>query len=80
MRVVGLGAICDLDPSPDAINDERQHSFRVSEFALLDNGERVTLHAERGYTGWSSSGSIWAHTTVETITRDVLNVVLPDED
>jgi hypothetical protein len=80
VRLVGLGAICDLDPSPSAINDERQHSFTVSEFALLDNGERVTLHAERGYTGWTSSGSVWAYETVETITHDVLNVVLPDPE
>jgi hypothetical protein len=80
VRVVGLGAICDLDPSPYAIHDERQHSFTVCEFALLDNGERVTLHAERGYSGRASSGSIWAHETVETVTHDVLNVVLPDPE
>jgi hypothetical protein len=81
MRLVGLGAICDLDPSPSAINDERQHSFTISEFARLDNGERVVLHAERGYSGRIfPSGSIWAHLTVETITRDVLNVVLPDPE
>jgi hypothetical protein len=78
VRVVGLGAICDLDPN--AINDERQNSFTVREFALLDNGERVVLHAERGYTGRASSGSIWAHATAETITRDVLTTVLPDDD
>jgi hypothetical protein len=38
------------------------------------------LHNERGYSGRSSSGDIWAHETVETITRDVLTTVLPDED
>jgi hypothetical protein len=80
VRVVGLGAICDLDPSPYAINDERQNSFAVSEFALLDNGERVILHAERGFTGRASSGSIWEYETVETITHNVLNTVLPDDD
>ena len=80
MRVVGLGAICDLDVSPHAINDKRHHSFTVCEFALLDNRERVTLHSERGYFGHASSGSIWAAMTVEEITRDVLNVVLPDPE
>jgi hypothetical protein len=61
-------------------NDERQHSFTVSEFALLDNGERVTLHAERGFTGRASSGSVWAHATAASIARDVLTTVLPDKD
>jgi hypothetical protein len=80
VRVVGLGAICDLDLSPYAVDDERQHDLSVSEFALLDTGERVILHAERGYTSRVSSGSIWAHETVENITHNVLNVVLPDDD
>jgi hypothetical protein len=78
VRVVGLGAICDLDPTPN--RDPRENNFRVSEFVLLNNGERVILHNERGYGGRSSSGDIWAHETVETITRDVLTTVLPDDD
>ncbi len=77
MRVVGLGAICDLDPTWN--RDPSENNFRVSEFALLDNGERVILRDERGYGGRSSSGDIWAHETVETITRDVLTTVLPDD-
>lgn len=78
MRIVGLGAICDLDPN--ATEDRRENSFIVSEFALLDNGGRVILHAERGYGGRSSSADIWAQETVETITRNVLTTVLPDDD
>jgi hypothetical protein len=78
VRVVGLGAICDVDPIRN--RDSRENHFSVSEFAVLDNGERVMLHNERGYSGRSSSGDIWAHETVETITRDVLTTVLPDED
>lgn len=78
MRIVGLRAICDLEP--DAIDDGREHSFRISEFALLENGERIILHDERGYTGRISSGDIWAHETVERITRDVLTALLPDDD
>jgi hypothetical protein len=38
------------------------------------------LHEERGYAGRSSSGDIWAHETIETITRDVLTTVLPEDD
>jgi hypothetical protein len=77
VRVVGVGAICDL--GQHALDDPRQNSFDVREFALLDNGERVILHAERGYSGRSSSGSIWTYETAETITRDVLTTVLPDD-
>jgi hypothetical protein len=38
------------------------------------------LPDERGYGGRCSSGDIWAHETVETITRDVLTTVPPDDD
>jgi hypothetical protein len=78
VRVVGLGAICDLDPN--GIDNRSQNSFTVSEFAVLDNGERVILHDERGFSGKSSSGDVWAQETVETITRNVLTTVLPDDD
>jgi hypothetical protein len=76
MRVVGLGAICDLRPTG---NDPRRFSFEVSEFAVLDDGKRVILHRERGFSGTTNGDDIWAHETVETIARDVLNVVLPDD-
>lgn len=78
VRIVALGAICDLSPHEPVSRSE--NSFRVSEFVLLDNGERVILHDDRGYGGKCSSGDIWAHETVETITRDVLTTVLPDDD
>lgn len=80
VRVVGLGAFCELDPRSEATDDDGQYSFRVSEFAVLDTGERVTLHAERGFSGWANRGSIWAHESVESITRNVLTTVLPDDD
>jgi hypothetical protein len=76
MRVVGLGAICDLRPTG---NDPRRFSFEVSEFAVLDDGKRVMLHRERGFSGTTNGDDIWAQETVETIARDVLNVVLPDD-
>ena len=78
VNVVGLGAVCDLSPTGN--DDPREHSFVVSEFVLLDNGDRVTPHAERGFGGRSSSGSIWTHATIESITRDVLTTVLADDD
>ena len=83
-RVVGLGAICDLGPvSPE---DPRSQSFSVGEFVTLDDGRRVLLHEERGFTiGSRVSGSGTADMsghamTRESLARNVLNVVLPDDD
>jgi hypothetical protein len=83
-RVVGLGAICDLGPQrPD---DARSQSFSVSEFVTLEDGRRVILHEDRGFTtalrstGTPDPGDLRDHTTLEDMTRDVLNVVLPDDD
>jgi hypothetical protein len=61
--------------------DRRENSFRVREFALLDEGKRVVLHDARGYGGKISwVDDIWAHETVETITRSALTTMLPDDD
>jgi hypothetical protein len=82
-RVVGLGAICDLDPrTPDKA---RSQSFSVGEFVTLEDGPRVILHEDRGFTiGLGSSRETAAdlrrYETLESLTRDVLNVVLPDDD
>lgn len=78
--IVGLGAYCDLRP---ASADGLSQSFSVSEFALLADGRRVTLHNERGLTiGWGGgyTGDLAGTETTETLTQQVLNVVLPDED
>ncbi|MEV4625569.1 hypothetical protein AB0J90_04685 [Micromonospora sp. NPDC049523] len=83
-RVVGLGALCDLQAS--ATDDVNSQSFLVSEFATLEDGRRVLLHAERGYsiaarsTGAPGNGAIPLHETREDVTRCVLNTVLPDDD
>lgn len=83
-RVVGLGAICDL--GPQRVDDARSQGFSVSEFVTLEDGRRVILHEGRGFTiGGRSSGESRArdirwHETRDSITRDVLNVVLPDDD
>jgi hypothetical protein len=83
-RVVGLGAICDLGPQRSGGSGDQ--SFSVSEFVTLEDGRRVILHDDRGFTlGWrssgeSDSGDVREHETLESLTRDVLNVVLPDDD
>lgn len=83
-RVVGLGAICDL--ARPRFEDVSTGSFLVSEFAMLADGRRVLLHAERGFslaarsTGAPGNGAVPLHETRESITQNVLGVVLPDDD
>ena len=79
LGVVGLGAVCDIRPPFD---DELRQSFSVGEFALLADGRRVILHEERGFTIGAppGQGGVRAHETAESVERDVLNVVLPDDD
>ena len=85
VQVVGLGARCELVPPERYSASPGGVSFDVSEFAVLDDGRRITLHAERGWTTWAHDterGQIdpWETLTTRGITQDVLNVVLPDED
>jgi hypothetical protein len=78
-RIVSLGAVCDLGPGGSG----GDQSFAVAEFATLDDGRRVTLHQERGFTiGIRPSGRehLREHVTPDDLIRDVLNVVLPDDD
>ena len=59
-----------------------QANFRVSEYAVLDDGSEVVLHAERGFSAGVHGGEdtdIWKHMTVTWIESDVLAVVLPDD-
>jgi hypothetical protein len=77
-QVVGLGAICDIRmPGSD---DGRTQSFSVSEYVRLDDGRQVILHCDRGFTVRSSAGAIRDFESAASITRTVLNVVLPDDD
>ena len=76
-RIVALGALCDLGP---ASGDEGSQSFSVGEFALLDDGRRVMLHSDRGFTLGAPEGKVKDGLTAESLTQDVLNVVLPDDD
>ena len=83
-RVIGLGAICDLGPERSA--DARSQNFSVSEFVTLEDGRRVILHEDRGFTiglrstGESDPGDLREHETLESLTPNVLAVVLPDDD
>ena len=67
-RVVGLGAWSEL-----ARRDQRGMSINVHEFAVLDDGRRLTLHEDRGF---STSAT---HLSAEHAGRSVLTTVLPDD-
>ncbi|MGY2065079.1 hypothetical protein [Blastococcus sp. SYSU DS0619] len=53
-------------------------NFRVEEFAVLADGRRLRLHAERGF-GLSAGADPWRHLTVESLVQDVRATVLPDD-
>lgn len=78
--VVGVGALCDIrSGSPTS----REQSFSVAEFVDLEDGRRVILHRDRGWSqGWRSTApvEVWPAPTEEELVEAVLNVVLPDDD
>jgi hypothetical protein len=68
VAVVGLGAWSEL-----ARKDQQGMDIDVHEFAVLDDGRRVTLHQERGF---STSAT---HMTADHAEQSVLTTVLPDD-
>jgi hypothetical protein len=61
-------------------------SFRVEEYAVLADGRRIRLHAERGFTlsavrgfGLSAGADPWQGLTLEGLEADVRTTVLPDD-
>jgi hypothetical protein len=66
--VVGLGAWAEL-----ARRDQSGMDIDVHEFAVLDDGRRVTLHRERGF---STSAT---QMTAGHAESSVLTTVLPDD-
>jgi hypothetical protein len=58
---------------------KRSASFRVSEFAVLADGRRLTLHDDRGFSASASSGDPWRGLTPKGVEADVRTTVLPDE-
>jgi hypothetical protein len=86
--------LCDLVPPEAYGGSPGGLSFSVSEFAVLDDGRRLTLHEERGWTAWVryavppgeqlpddwAPPDPWSQLTRESLVQDTLNVVLPDDD
>lgn len=75
VHVTRLVTFVEID---DGVVDPRQMSVSARHEALLVNGDRVLLLADRG---WSASGpsSIWAVTSVEELADTARVVVGPDE-
>jgi hypothetical protein len=68
ITVVGLGAWSEL-----AGKDQQGMHIDVHEFAVLDDGRRLALHQERGF---STSAT---RMTADHAERSVLTTVLPDD-
>lgn len=94
MRVVALGAVVELAEADSSPKSDGTVDFSVSEFAVLDDGDRLPLHDERG---WSSGPmrvahftpppwppdppvSLWSTIDRDDIVRTTLAVVEPDDD
>ncbi len=81
-HVVRLGAWCDIDTEDDTTPGI---SFRVEEFAVLADGRRFRLHADRGFSTWlhavggQAPVDPWQHLTREHLERSVRTTVLPDD-
>ncbi len=85
MTPIALGVICDLE---SASGDRRSASFSLLEFAVMDDGTRLTLHTDRGWgetintTGGRDAVrrlDMWAHTTIDTLVQTIRSVLIPDE-
>lgn len=77
VTVVRLGALCQLESEA-----ERQANFRISEFAVLDDGTEITLHNERGlsiFLNVAQPSGVWPTLTMGSLEASVRTVVLPDD-
>jgi hypothetical protein len=84
-RVEGFVPATLAHLSPELVDEvvrnfRRGASFRVSEFAVLADGRRITLHDDRGFSCRASSGDTWVNLTLESLEADVRTTVLPDDD
>ncbi len=76
-HVVYVTGLVTFVESDDAVPDPREMSVSARHEGVLDNGDRVLLLDDRG---WSTSGpaTIWAVTSVEDIADTARMVVGPD--
>lgn len=76
----------DAEPGPglfvpgpgETVLDPSGLAFSVEEFAVLADGRRLRLHAERGFA-MGAGAHPWAFVTRAGLRSDVLTTVLPDD-
>jgi hypothetical protein len=82
-QVIGLRAWCDLVPEELARTSPGSVSITVHEVAVLADGRRIVLQSDRGFgsSGLPSTvGDPLRGLTADSIERDALTTVLPDEE
>jgi hypothetical protein len=94
-RVTRLLTLVDVDDADDGGTNARRMSVTARQEAVLEDGRRVVLLDDRGWSGqlgavWAEDArppegwrktlpSIWAFETVEELERTARDVVGPDE-
>lgn len=74
--VTALCAVCDRRAD---WSDDWSQRFSVGEFAILETGDRVALHFDRGFTLSSTPGEVDAVPT-NLLVEQIFDVVAPDDD
>ncbi len=88
-QVVALGAWCDYETDEEASATPGGANFRVHEFAILEDGRRITIRDDLGFTSWAHlpnatvaerADASWRRITRESLEREIrTNIVVPDE-
>lgn len=60
-------------------DDPTRQSFSLTEFAELDDGRRLMLREDRGFSDSALRGDFWQETTSKHLTVEALFAVQPDE-
>ena len=77
--------VLDAVPIGGAVRCVLEHAGRVSlsfgltESVLLDDGTRLLLHDDRGWTQGRNVGDTWAHLTLDHLKSSIRTVLLPDD-
>jgi hypothetical protein len=78
-RVTRLLTSVDISDADDDGPDARRMSVTARQEAVLDDGRRLVLLDDRGWSGQQTQPNIWAFETVEELERTARVVVGPDE-
>ena len=82
MEIERLGVLCTWTSGKPK---ETSASFAVEEFAITVEGERISLHRDRGWTVGmmyrrvSRKPRYWDHATADSIVSGIYSTLLPEE-